>query len=274
MKKVSALLKHSIIYLGAVIMILPFLWMISTSLKPPNEIFEVPIRWIPSEFYFENYVNAVTSFPFVDFFINSVIVTLCIIVGQLVTSILAAYAFARMEFKGKNLLFLLLLSGLMLPAQTIMIPMVLMLKELGLLNTLQGLIIPFSWSALIVFLLRQFFLKIPLEIEEAAAIDGCNVFQIIGKIVMPISKPIISTSIILIFIYGWNQYFWPLLIVNKEELYTLQLGLAYFKEQNVIETDWGALMAGTTLTMLPVIIVFLLFQKKVIESIAFSGGKE
>lgn len=274
MDKAKSIFKHIVIYLGALTMILPFLWMLSTSLKAPAEIFEVPIKWIPSTIFYQNYYKAVTSFPFFKFFTNSVFVTAGIIVGQLFTSILAAYAFARLEFKGKNILFVLLLSGLMLPAQTIMIPMVLILKQVGLLNTLWGLIIPFSWSALIVFLLRQFFVKIPAEIEEAAQIDGCTLWQIIMKIIMPISKPVISTAIILIFIYGWNQYFWPLLIVNKEKYYTLQLGLAYFKEQSAIETDWGALMAGTTLTMLPVMIVFLLFQKKVIQSIAFSGGKE
>lgn len=274
MNRTKSIIKHILLYLGALTMILPFLWMISTSLKGPAEIFTIPIRWIPKDIFWENYRKAITSFPFFQFFFNSVIVTASIIVGQLFTSILAAYAFARMNFRGKNILFFLLLSGLMLPAQTIMIPMVLILSKLGLRNTLFGLIIPFSWSALIVFLLRQFFMNIPKEMEEAAYIDGCNLWQIIRKIIIPISKPIISTAIILIFIYGWNQYFWPLLIVTKEKLYTLQLGLAYFKEQNAIETDWGALMAGTTLTMLPVILVFLFFQKKVIQSIAFSGSKE
>ncbi|MCT4688861.1 carbohydrate ABC transporter permease [Vallitalea sp.] len=271
MKKIS---KYIILYGIAIAMILPFLWMISTSFKSANEIFTIPIKWIPSSFNFKNFSKAISSFPFVRFFINSVTVTIFIIIGQLVTSVMSAYAFARMEFKGKNLLFIILLAGLMLPAQTIMIPMILILKELHLLNTLRGIIIPFTWSALIVFLLRQFFMKIPKEIEEAAMIDGCSTFRIVTSIVLPISKPILSTSFILIFIYAWNQYFWPLLIVNKEELYTLQLGLAYFKEVNAIETDWGALMAGTTLTLLPVIIVFVIFQKKVIESIAFSGGKE
>lgn len=271
---VKKTIKHVVLYLCAAIMILPFLWMISTSFKTPEEIFSIPIRWIPSQLYVENFYKAVTGFPFFTFFRNSVIVTICIIVGQLFTSILAAYAFARLEFKGKKVLFVLLLSGLMLPAQTIMIPMIVILKNLQLLNTIYGLIIPFTWSALIVFLLRQFFMQIPRSIEEAAQIDGCSTMEIIWRIILPISKPIISTSIILIFIYGWNQYFWPLLIVNDEKLYTLQLGLAYFKEQNVIETDWGALMAGTTLTMLPVILVFLIFQKKVIQSIAFSGSKE
>ncbi|BES64734.1 carbohydrate ABC transporter permease [Gottschalkiaceae bacterium SANA] len=274
MKTLRKLFKHSMLYGIAVVMILPFLWMLSTSLKGPAEIFSLPIQWIPSSPKFENYKIAITSFPFIHFMINSIVVTGLIIIGQLFTSVLAAYAFARMEFKGKNFLFILLLSGLMLPAQTIMIPMILTLNKLNLINTLAGLIIPFTWSTLIVFLLRQFFMKIPREIEEAAMIDGCNTFQIITKIILPISKPILSTAFILIFIYGWNQYFWPLLIVNKEELYTLQLGLAYFKEVNSIETNWGALMAGTTLTMLPVITVFLFFQKKVIESIAFSGGKE
>lgn len=274
MKKINTILKHILLYGLAVIMIFPLLWMISTSLKVPTEIFKIPIQWLPGELYFDNYVKAVNAFPFYRFFMNSTIVTAGIIVGQLLTSILSAYAFARMDFKFKTPLFLLLLSGLMLPAQTIMIPTVLILSKMHLLNTLQGLIIPFTWSALIVFLLRQFFLDIPLSIEEAAKIDGCNTFQIIWRIIVPISKPILSTSLILIFIYGWNQYFWPLLIVNKEELYTLQLGLAYFKEANAIETDWGALMAGTTITLLPVILVFLMFQRKVIESIAFSGSKE
>ena len=274
MDKFKTVSKYVIFYGLAIIMILPFLWMVSTSLKSPTEIFSIPIKWIPEKLHWQNFYKAITSFPFIRFFFNSVIVTSLIILGQLITSVLAAYAFARMQFKGKNILFVLLLSGLMLPAQTIMIPMILTLKKLSLLNSLAGLIIPFSWSALIVFLLRQFFLKIPIEIEEAAKIDGCSTFGIITKIILPISKPILSTSFILIFIYGWNQYFWPLLIVNKERLYTLQLGLAYFKEVNAIETDWGALMAGTTLSMVPVIIVFLIFQKKVIESIAFSGSKE
>lgn len=274
MNKFKTVSKYVVLYSLAIVMILPFLWMISTSLKSPTEIFSIPIKWIPEKLYWQNYYKAITSFPFIKFFFNSVIVTSFIILGQLITSVMAAYAFARMQFKGKNVLFVLLLSGLMLPAQTIMIPMILTLKKLSLLNSLAGLIIPFSWSALIVFLLRQFFLKIPVEIEEAAMIDGCGTFGIITKIILPISKPILSTSFILIFIYGWNQYFWPLLIVNKERLYTLQLGLAYFKEVNAIETDWGALMAGTTLSMLPVILVFLIFQKKVIESIAFSGNKE
>jgi multiple sugar transport system permease protein len=274
MKGSKRLSKYIILYGLASMMILPFLWMLSTSFKPSNEIFTIPIKWIPSEININNYKKAVTSFPFIRFFINSLIVTAFIIFGQLITSVMAAYAFARMEFRGKNILFILLLSGLMLPAQTIMIPMILTLEKLSLLNKLAGLIIPFAWSALIVFLLKQFFMQIPKEIEEAAIIDGCTTFQVITKIILPISRPILATSFILIFIYGWNQYFWPLLIVSKEELYTLQLGLAYFREINAIETDWGALMAGTTLTLVPVIIVFIIFQKKVIESIAFSGGKE
>ncbi|HYF82115.1 MAG TPA: carbohydrate ABC transporter permease [Clostridia bacterium] len=274
MKDIKKVSKYVILYGLASMMILPFLWMLSTSFKPSNEIFTIPIKWIPSEINLNNYKKAVTSFPFIRFFINSLIVTAFIIFGQLITSVMAAYAFARMEFRGKNILFILLLSGLMLPAQTIMIPMILTLEKLSLLNKLAGLIIPFAWSALIVFLLKQFFMQIPKEIEEAAIIDGCTTFQVITKIILPISRPILATSFILIFIYAWNQYFWPLLIVSKEELYTLQLGLAYFREINAIETDWGALMAGTALTLVPVIIVFIIFQKKVIESIAFSGGKE
>lgn len=207
MRKFQNISKHFLLYFLAIVMILPFLWMISTSFKSPSEVFSIPIKWIPEDFNFDNYKKAFSSFPFLKFFFNSVAVTAAIIVGQLVTSVMAAYAFARMEFKGKKLLFLLLLSGLMLPAQTIMIPMILTLGKLNMLNKLIGLIIPFSWSALIVFLLRQFFMNIPREIEEAAIIDGCSTFQILTKIILPISKPILSTAFILIFIYGWNQYF-------------------------------------------------------------------
>ena len=273
-KTIQKLVAYIVVYLCAVIMILPFLWMLSTSFKSPTEIFAVPIRWIPEVVNLDNYRAALKGFPFWQFVGNSVTVTLGMIVGQLVTSIFAAYAFARLQFKGKNLLFLVLLSALMLPSQTIMIPMVLILKSLGLMNTLAGLIIPFSWSALIIFLFRQFFLGIPNEIEEAAFIDGCNIFGIIFRIIIPISKPVISTAVILIFVFGWNQYFWPLLILSDEKLYTLQLGLSYFSEQNMIETNWGALMAATTMAIIPVILVYLLFRKQVIQSIAFSGGKE
>lgn len=274
LKHLKKILKYVILYAGAAFMILPFIWMLSSSFKMPEEIFSTPIKWIPKGLYMKNYMDALTAFPFIRFFFNSILVTGGIIFGQLFTSILTAYAFARLEFRGKNFLFMLLLVGLMLPSQTIMIPMVIILRKIGFINNYLGLIIPFSWSALIVFLLRQFFMKIPKEIEESAKIDGCNTFDIIVKIFIPLSKPILSTAFILIFVYGWNQYMWPLLIVNRESLYTLQLGLAYFKEFNSIETNWGALMAGTAMTLLPVIIVFLAFQKKVIDSIAFSGSKE
>ncbi len=265
---------HIVIYVGALMMILPFLWMLSTSLKLPNEVFSIPIQWIPKNITFSNFKTAINGFPFFRFLFNTVFVTLGILGFQLLTSIFAGYAFARLEFKGKNFLFMLLLSALMLPSQTIMIPMILMLKKFNLLNSLAGLIIPFGWSALIVFLFRQFFIGIPKEIEEAAQIDGCTTLRTIFSIIIPMSKPIIATATILIFVYGWNQYFWPLLILSDEKLFTLQLGLSYFKEQSMIETNWGALMAAASLVVLPVIVVFLFFRKHIIQSIAFSGGKE
>lgn len=274
MKKLIKFAKHGIIYLGALIMVLPFLWMVSTSLKQPSEIFTVPIQWIPKSLYIQNYIMAVRSFPFFSFFKNTAIVTVGILFLQILTSLFSGYAFARLEFRGKNFLFLLLLSAMMLPSQSIMVPMVQILQKLHLSNTLQGIIIPFGWSAMITFLFRQFFLGIPREIEEAAQIDGCGTLSIIFRIVVPLSTPIISTATIMVFVYAWNQYFWPLLILQDERYYTLQLGLSYFKEQSAMETNWGALMAATTLVIIPVIVVYVVFQKKVIQSIAFSGGKE
>jgi multiple sugar transport system permease protein len=272
-KKALQLLIYFVLTIGALFMILPFVWMIATSLKSPEEVFALPIKWIPKVFRFDNYSRAWNSFPFLKFFINSVIVTVGIIAGQLLTSILAAYAFARMEFKGKELLFTILLMGLMVPEQTIMIPVVKMLGNFGWLNSYLGLIIPFTWSAVITFLFRQFFAKLPKEVEEAARMDGCSTLGIIFRIILPMSRSIVATAFILIFMYAWNQYLWPLLITNKESMYTLQLGLSYFKEANAIEMDWPALMAGSAITVFPMIIIFVLFQKHIIDSIAFSGSK-
>jgi multiple sugar transport system permease protein len=259
---------------GAAFTIIPFLWMLSTSLKSPNEVFTIPIKWIPGTLRFDNYYRAWTSYPFAHFFVNSIIVSAGIIIGQILTSILAAYAFARMEFKGKEILFSILLTGLMIPEQTIMIPVVKFLSSLHWLNTYYGLIIPFAWSALITFLIRQYFAGLPKEVEEASKVDGLGTMGIICLVILPMSAPVISTAVILVFIYAWNQYLWPLLITNEQAMYTVQLGLSSFKEANAIEMDWTALMAGTAITVLPMIVVFILFQRNIIDSIAFSGGKE
>ncbi|SDM79860.1 carbohydrate ABC transporter membrane protein 2, CUT1 family [Paenibacillus sp. yr247] len=259
---------------GAIFTLMPFIWMISTSLKSPNEVFSLPIQWIPNELRFDNYTRAISAYPFAGFFSNSFLVSAGIIVGQLTTSILAAYAFARMEFRGRNFLFGLLLAGMMIPEQTIMIPVIQLLGKLGWMNSFLGLIIPFTWSALIVFLFRQYFAGLPVEVEEAAKMDGLRTIGIIFFIVLPMSRGIISTAVILIFTYAWNQYLWPLLITNKESYYTVQLGLSYFKEENAIQMDWTALMAGTTLSIMPMITIFIIFQKQIINSIAFSGSKE
>lgn len=278
MKAISHSLLRLLIYLvlivTAVFTILPFIWMLSTSLKSPGEVFTIPIKWIPDTLRFDNYSRAWHSFPFARFFMNSLCVSAGIIAGQLLTSLFAAYAFARMEFKGRELLFTILLTGLMIPEQTIMIPVIKILGSLHWLNSYYGLIIPFAWSALITFLFRQFFAGLPKEVEEASKVDGLGTMGIIFWIVLPMSFPVVSTAIILIFIYAWNQYLWPLLITNQQALYTVQLGLSHFKEANAIETDWTALMAGTAITIIPMIIIFALFQRKIIDSIAFSGGKE
>lgn len=278
MKAISHSLLRLLIYLvlivTAVFTILPFIWMLSTSLKSPGEVFTIPIKWIPDTLRFDNYFRAWHSFPFARFFMNSLCVSAGIIAGQLLTSLFAAYAFARMEFKGRELLFTILLTGLMIPEQTIMIPVIKILGSLHWLNSYYGLIIPFAWSALITFLFRQFFAGLPKEVEEASKVDGLGTMGIIFWIVLPMSFPVVSTAIILIFIYAWNQYLWPLLITNQQALYTVQLGLSHFKEANAIETDWTALMAGTAITIIPMIIIFALFQRKIIDSIAFSGGKE
>lgn len=262
---------HMLLLIGAVTMIIPFLWMLSTSLKSDQQAYIFPPIWIPDPIVWGNYATVWNALPFDRFFINSAVVSVFVTFGQLLTCSLGAFAFARLRFPGREPLFVAYLATMMIPFQVTMIPVFILVKYLRWLDTYQGLIVPMIFSAYGTFLLRQFFLTIPKDLEDSAKIDGCGYFRIYWSIVLPLSKPALATLGIFVFMWSWNNFLWPLLIVNSLDMKTLPLGLAYFLGQYTIY--WNLLMAGTTISLLPVLIVFFFAQRYFIEGITLTGLK-
>ena len=276
---------HLVLAAGALTTIVPFLWMISTSLKPEPEIFRFPPVWLPSVCQWDNYAKAMTAAPFARYFLNTVIYAVGITASNLLFCSMAAYAFARLRFPGRNLLFILVLGTMMIPAQVTMVPVFIMLKRWpllggndllgagghGLLNTYTGLVLPGAVGAFGIFLLRQFFMTLPRELEDAARIDGCSEAGIYWRIILPLSKPAMATLGIFTFTAAWNEFLWPLLIMSKDSMKTLQVGLQVFQTQYT--TTWDLLMAGTVVVTIPVLIIFLFGQRYFTRGIALSGMK-
>jgi multiple sugar transport system permease protein len=267
--KAGHLVLHLALLAGSVVMLLPFLWMLSTSLKAPREIFTFPPVWIPSTFVWENYTKTVTVMPFGRFYVNSLIVAISVTVLQILTASLGAFAFARLRFWGRNALFLLYLATLMIPFHVMLIPNFILMRFLGWYDSYQALILPPAFSALSTFLLRQYFLGLPLELDEAARIDGASSLRIWWQIIMPLSGPVLAALTIFIFLNGWNDFLWPLVITNSLEMRTLPVGLTAFQGQ--FKVEWHLLMAGAVIAMLPVLIVYILAQKRFVEGITLAG---
>lgn len=253
--------------------ILPFFWMISTSLKGATEVFSYPPTWIPREFHWENYLEVWREAPFARYFLNSGIVSVCVTFGQLTSCVLAAYAFARLNFKGKNFMFMMFLSTTMISTQVTLIPSYLILKELDWIDTYKGLIVPFLANAFGVFMLRQAFMGIPRELEEAAKLDGCGRLRFLGQIMLPLTKPMLASQALFAFMGNWNSYLWPLIVTNRDEMRTIQIGLRYFVGQEGA-TEWGVFMAAAVLVCVPVIVMYFLIQKTFVESMASTGLKD
>lgn len=269
--RVKSIGLHVFIYALAIITVVPFAWMVLTSFKPLWEILTFPPTWWPEEFTFDNYRDAFTAAPFGRFYFNSLLVAIAVTVGQLITCSLAAYAFARMRFKGRDILFYLFLGTMMVPAHVTMIPSFMILHWLGWIDSYAALIVPGLASAFGTFLLRQFFLTIPRELEEAAFLDGCNRFTVLWRIIIPLAKPALATLAIFTFMTVFNDFIWALIVLNSESMYTVQLGLAIFRDQ--YSTEWGNLMAGSVVATLPILIVFFFAQKYFIQGITLSGMK-
>ena len=268
---VKDIILHVIIYALALATIAPFIWMLLTSVKDIGDIFVYPPKWLPSKFHFENYARAFQAAPFGRYYLNSLIVACTVTLGQLITCSMAAYAFARLQFKGRDVLFYIFLGTMMIPYQVTMIPSFMVLYWLGWVVSYQAMIVPGLASAFGTFLLRQFFLTIPKELEEAAYIDGCGKFRVLWQIIIPLSKPALATLAIFTFMGTFNDFIWALIVVNSDHLRTVQLGLAIFRDRYI--TDWDLLMAGSVMATLPILIVFFFSQKYLIKGITLSGIK-
>jgi multiple sugar transport system permease protein len=255
----------------AVIMLLPLVWMVVLSLETESQASSFPPVLFPSALHLGNYPAAWNAVPFGDFFINSAIYSVATVAGNLLFCSLAAYAFARIRFFGRDVLFVVLLATLMVPFQVLLIPTFLIVKKLGLVDSVGGLIAPNLCSAFGIFMLRQFFRTLPIELEEAARIDGTSRLGILFKIVLPLSLPALATLGIIQFMWSWNDFLWPLIIIDTGTHAPLQLGLSTL--QGAHSTQWNLLMAGTVLSQIPMLAIFLIAQRWFIRSIAFTGIK-
>lgn len=262
----------ALLFIGAVIAI-PIVVAIFTSFTPLPRILADPNSIWSGDWTFQNYDTAWTATPFGRFMINSFIQTGIITVAQVLFSILAAYAFAMFQFRGRNVLFAFVLGSLMIPFELTFIPNFVLISNLGWANTYQGLTIPFLASAFGVFMLRQFFMALPRDLYDAARIDGISDWGYLWKVMVPLSRGAIAALTIFSFLGAWNQYLWPLVITNDEEMRTAQIGIRFFLANQERATDWGAIMAGATIVMLPTLLVFLFAQRQLVRGIALSGLK-
>jgi len=271
-KIVFAVFWYIVLGVTAVIVMMPYIWMVSSSLKGKGELFSYPPNWIPQEWLFQNYVDAWNAAPFGRYFFNSIVVAVAVTIGQIITCSLAAFAFARMNFKGKNLMFTLFLSTTMISTQVTIVPSYLVLKQLHWLDKYQGLIIPFLANAFGVFMLRQYFMTIPRDLEDAAKLDGCGRMRFLWTIIIPLSQPVLAAQALFAFMGNWNSYLWPLVVTSSEKMRTLQIGLRYFVSQEG-GTQWGLFMAATVFVSLPVVLFYFIIQRSFVEGIASTGLK-
>lgn len=263
---------YTLLTIGSILILIPVFWMISSALKPNYAIFVFPPQWIPNPIQWDNFVKAMTALPFGTYFQNTLIIEVGTIVGTVLSCSIVAYGFARLSAPGRNFWFVVLLATMMLPGVVTMIPVYLIFRQLGWVNTFLPLIVP-NWfgSAFYIFLLRQFFMTIPRDYEEAARLDGANTWQIMTNIMLPLAKPALATVTIFTFMGVWNDFMGPLIYLNKPLTYTLALGLNFFKGQYV--SNWNMLMAASLVMMLPLIILFFAAQKAFIEGITVTGIK-
>ncbi len=257
----------------SVLMVVPFLWMLSTSFKNSVEVFNFPIEWIPKHFHIENYSHVWLNeyYPFYKFFGNSIYIAFMALVGQVIVSATAAYAFAKVNFKFKNLIFILYLSTMMIPHQATLVPYFALFRMLKIYNTHWALILPAWVNMTSIFLLRQFFMSIPEDLSESAKLDGASHLRILVQIIMPLAMPAISTLIILGFVSVWNDYTNPLVFITKKDLYTITLGIAAYTEDDM--TLYNLIMVAATCAIVPIVVVYLCCQKYFIQGIATSGMK-
>ncbi len=264
---------YVIILGGAFVLMVPFAWMLATSLKGKGAVFNWPPQWIPNPIVWSNYPKAWSYLPFNLFLRNTVIITAITVFGETLTSSLVGYSFARLRWIGRDVLFMVVLATMMLPFHVTMIPVFAIWKTLGFVDTLVPLTVPafFGGGAFNIFLMRQFFMTIPLELDDAAKIDGCGILGIYARIIMPLSKAVVGTVSIFTFLWGWNDFLGPLIYLNSTKKYTLALGLQLFRGQ--YNTKWELLMAASIIVMMPVLAIYFFAQRYFVQGIVFTGIK-
>lgn len=274
-KPLRKTLAYVLLSIGAVVMLFPFIWMVSTSFKSTGEVFKLPPRLLPESIRWENYTDlwdpAGRNVNFVRLGWNTLKIATSIAVGQVITSSLAGYAYAKMKFPGRDKIFFIYFASIIVPGAVVIVPNFILMRYLGLVGKHAGIIIPAITSAYATFLMRQFFISFPKELEDAAKLDGCNPFQIYWHILIPNAKPILATQFLLTFQWAWNDFLWPLIMLRKEEVRTLQVGLSYLSQQYF--TDWGPLMAASVITLIPIVVLFLFTQRFFIQSVKLTGIK-
>jgi len=273
--KARKIVVYVILLLTGVIFLFPLLWSFISSIKPETQIVSYPPKWIPDVATLENYRHVLSEYPFMKWMFNSALTTVAGTVLVLLLSTMAAYAFGRLHFKGKNLIFTLIVAMLLIPMQAYIVPLFLLVSEMGLLNTYASIILAASANVTSVFILTSFFKRIPIELEEAARIDGCRDFGIFARIMLPLAKPAVSTVTILTFIANWNNFLWPLIAIRENGLKPLSVGIAQFMggANSTAQFQYGTSLAGACLAIIPSIIVFLALQRYFVEGIANSGIK-
>lgn len=262
---------HLVLIGVGVLSLIPFVWMVSTSLKGSMEVLSVTPTFIPKAWRWENYKEAFEQVPFGRFYLNTIVVTLARVTGQLIFAAMGGYAFARLRFPGRNLLFMAMLAVMMVPGQVTLVPNYVLLKELHWLDSFKGLIIPSMFSAFGTFLMRQYFMSLPQDLIDASVVDGCNPLQTFWYVALPLARSTLVAFGVLVTLWSWNDFLWPLIITSSTDMQMLSVGIAYFQGQFV--SNFAVMMAAATLATLPLIVIFLFAQRFLIEGIAMTGLK-
>ena len=269
-RRVGRLLLYGALIMGVLFVTIPYLWMLSASLKEEREIYEPGLNFLPNSIYLQNYIDIVEDYQIIRWLFNSFFIGFIVIATNMTFTVLAGYAFARLRWPGRDFIFYVYLGAMMIPIQVRLIPSFIIIKELGWVNTYQGIASLQLVEFFGVFLIRQFMLNMPRELEDAARIDGCGWFRVLWQIILPNSKPALAALAIFTFTASWNNFLWPLVVINQEQFMTIQVGLASMKGEII---PWGLLMAGTMISAVPLFIVYILLQKLFTQGIVMSGIK-
>jgi multiple sugar transport system permease protein len=270
-RRLIFIFKYFILTLLAIVFIFPQYWMFVSSIKSPREIFKFPPVLFPKELVLENYLKVFQQVPFLRYMLNSFYVSAVVTIAALFLHSMAAYSLARLKYPGREFLFFLVISTLMIPSSAILIPLFFVVKFFGWINTYSGLIIPAIPHAFGIFLLRQFYLNFPRELEEAATLDGCSIPNIFFRIIIPISRPILSALAVFFFLANWNSFMWPLVVINSPSMRTVQLGIAQYGGE--FNNPWAIQLAACTVAIIPSVIIFVILQKQLMQSITITGMK-